>query len=525
MNARSLTARSIKAALCALFVACALSLLGSAPQTAWAAGDVAKVGSQGYATVQEAVSAAGNGDTIQVVADSTESVTIPEGKRVILSFASGVTLTNEAGQHTIINNGSLTITGDGAIDNVSHARGALYNDAGATATLNGCTYTRSQENGNNAENNGGNSWYNIKNFGAMTINAGVTVKQSGAYSSLVANGWQDYSSAVKGSSEPRPTAEAKLTINGGVFSGGLNTIKNDDFGILQINDGDFVNVSQYALMNWNVATINGGTFETQGANGEAAVWCGHDNDAYDKGVLNIAGGSFSADNADCIEAGVGAQVSVSGGDYTDVSALQFVDADSDLVALAKANGTFVIMMADEAKAQKATSVVSTANGDIYFLSADSAEEFAKDNTVVNDVKSITYTVTFIYGADPATQSKQVEVNAGEAVDPIALPTFEGYTFAGWFSDENRSVAYDMDAPIWEDTTLYADWEKAKAPTSPATPENDNTTDEIDDKFTDTGAKSETPKTSDGLGIAALALGCIVLASGAVVVTACRKMTR
>ena len=41
------------------------------------------------------------------------------------------------------------------------------------------------------------------------------------------------------------TAEspAEMTINGGTFSGGINTIKNDDYGNLTINDGDFDNTS------------------------------------------------------------------------------------------------------------------------------------------------------------------------------------------------------------------------------------------------------------------------------------------
>ena len=60
------------------------------------------------------------------------------------------------------------------------------------------------------------------------------------------------------------TAEspAEMTINGGTFSGGINTIKNDDYGNLTINDGDFDNTSQYVIMNWSKATINNGTFKT-----------------------------------------------------------------------------------------------------------------------------------------------------------------------------------------------------------------------------------------------------------------------
>ncbi len=322
--------RERQSKLLALFLTFAM-VLSLAPALALAEGDgeaVAKIGSSEYETIMSAVTAAGNvATTIQVVASTNENVVIPSGADITLELASGVTLANDTSDnvkaHTILNNGTLTINGSGTVDNVSHGKGAVYNTVGATATLNGCTYTRSQENGQSAEDNGGNSWYTIKNFGTMTINEGVTVEQNnGQYSSLVANGWQNYSSAVNGSSEPMPTAEAKLTINGGTFSGGLNTIKNDDYAILVVNGGSFVNVAQHALMNWNVATINGGTFETQGDKGKAAVWCGYDNDTYNKGTLTITDGTFTAANgAPSVQKGYsGATVKVTGGTYSsDVS--------------------------------------------------------------------------------------------------------------------------------------------------------------------------------------------------------------
>lgn len=536
MNAHPLTARSIKAVLCALFVACALSLLTLTPQSAWAAGDVAKIGDQSYATVQEAVDAAGNGDTIQIVADSTESIVIPNDLTVTLNVANGVTLTNEAGKHTITNNGALTITGGGTIDNVSHAVSALFNNG--SVSLEGCTFSRSKEASIDADHSGGNSCYVIVNHGDMVIDSGVEVmfseSNSGVFSSMIENGYQSYKSGnqsngyVAGINKPHPS----LIIDGGVFVGGLNTVKNDDGGILTINGGSFTNTAQSAVLNWNEATITSGEFEV--STDYCVIMNGRDDsnvsasgEALNQGFLSISGGSFTApEGIDAIGKFSNGtdmtKVGVSGGSFSDAGILAY--AESGLVALAEADGTFTIMTADEAKAQKAISVVSTDDGDIYFLDSEDASEFTKDNPNVKPAAPITYTVTFIYGADPATQSEAVKVNAGEAVKPFAPPAFEGYTFVGWFSDENRTVAYDMDAPIWEDTTLYADWEKAKDPTPPVTPEDENTTDETDNKSTDDD-KSATPKTSDGLGMAALALGCIVVASGAVAVAARRKMTR
>ena len=53
-----------------------------------------------------------------------------------------------------------------------------------------------------------------------------------------------------------------MTLEGGTFSGGLNTIKNDDGATLVIKDGEFKNIAQHAVFNVNVATIEGGTFDT-----------------------------------------------------------------------------------------------------------------------------------------------------------------------------------------------------------------------------------------------------------------------
>lgn len=191
------------------------------------------------------------------------ALTVKPGATVTLELAAGSKLTNKAGSHTIINNGTLTITGTGTVDNVSHGCAALYNAPGATATLNGGTFDRSHEAGASTGNNGGNSYYTIKNFGTITVNPGVTVQQDGTanggttgkYSSLFANGWYDITTAGQHGKEPAHSSDAVLVINGGTFKGGLNTVKNDDAGKLTINDGTFTNIAQHAVFNVNEATI------------------------------------------------------------------------------------------------------------------------------------------------------------------------------------------------------------------------------------------------------------------------------
>ena len=210
------------------------------------------------------------------------ALTVKSGATVTLDLGT-FTLTNKADEHTIVNNGTLTITGTGTVDNVSHARAALVNKEGATAELNGGSFTRSKENGQNKEDSGGNSYYNIQNFGKMTINDGVLVKQDGGFSSMVANGYYDGTNKTN-----TPT----LTINGGKFIGGLNTIKNDDCGKLTIKNGVFENVEQHAVFNVNEAEIKGGTYAMDG--NDSVLYNRKYNDTNDKGLLTVEGGTFTA---------------------------------------------------------------------------------------------------------------------------------------------------------------------------------------------------------------------------------------
>ena len=258
--------------------------------------------------------------TVDLNSDEEDDVFIPEKTTVTLNL-NGHTITNIS-KHTINNKGTLDINGEGTIDSIIHGKAAINNELGATATLNGGTYTRSKENGSNSADNGGNSYYNIVNHGTMTINENVVVKQDGQFSSLLENGW--YSGSQNTSGTP-----SVLTINGGTFSGGLNTIKNDDYGQLTINNGTFENVSQAALLNWNIATVNGGTFRSDNSN---VILNGKSDDTMDQGILNITGGKFVAAQGKAVIAKMGGGnddslngINITGGTYSsDVS--QYVDS-------------------------------------------------------------------------------------------------------------------------------------------------------------------------------------------------------
>ena len=216
------------------------------------------------------------GGYIKLNANITASIEITNEVHLDLN---GKTLTNEARKPTITvaNGGSLTVDGSGTVDNVSHAKPAVLNQQGGTVVLSGGSYTRSKEDSEE------NSFYNLQNQGTMTINSGVSVTADGHYSSLVANGWYN-------GSQNTAKQEANLTITGGNFSGGLNTIKNDDWGVLEITGGNFSNTTQATVMNWNQATVSGGTFTS-----EVDVFAnGYISADSDKGELTITGGTFTA---------------------------------------------------------------------------------------------------------------------------------------------------------------------------------------------------------------------------------------
>lgn len=276
-------------------------------------------------TLQSAITNANAGDTIKLMADVTASITVPEDKEITLDL-NGFTLTDD-GNHTITNYGKLTIVdnsaeGDGTVDNVTHARGALFNLG--EATLLGGDYTRSKENGSSATESGGNSWYVIKNLGYLTIGTAdgesdVSVSQNGRFSSMITNGYFDndntgdheqyYSSVTTDDKVPT------LTIYGGTFSGGINTVKNDNHSVANIIGGTFTNVSQAVVLNWNNLSISGGEFEVDDQ-AIAAIITSYANTGYNNGETAITDGEFHGEIiADASPDSV--TYSISGGTFTE----------------------------------------------------------------------------------------------------------------------------------------------------------------------------------------------------------------
>ena len=316
--------------------------------------------------------------------DTTATIKVPNGKNATLDL-NGKTLTNKTGEHTIIveNGATLTITGNGIVDNVSHGKAAVYNEG--TVTLAGGTFKRSVEKGTYSSYSGnGNSWYTIANYGTMEINIGVTVENAGGYSSMIRNG------------SDRVTANCYLTIKGGNFAGGINTVKNDRFGVLTINGGNFSNTAQYVIMNWNKAEITAGTFQTLDTASAVLFTSAYDSDANTVGNLTISGGEFKRANdtqemiVDHYDASNSGTATVTGGKF-DADISKYIPTDY----VQSADGTVEKLGETNAVAKV---------GDTYYKTLADAVA-AADNNTVTLLKDVTADITI-----PAGKTMTLDLN-------------------------------------------------------------------------------------------------------------------
>ena len=343
--------------------------------------------------------------------DTTATIKVPNGKNATLDL-NGKTLTNKTGEHTIIveNGATLTITGNGIVDNVSHGKAAVYNEG--TVTLAGGTFKRSVEKGTYSPYSGnGNSWYTIANYGTMEINTGVTVKNAGGYSSMIRNG------------SDRVTANCYLTIKGGNFTGGVNTVKNDSFGVLTINGGNFSNTAQYVIMNWNKAEITAGTFQTLDTASAVLFTSAYGGDANTVGKLTISGGEFKhasdtqemiVDHYDASNSGTAA---VTGGKFdADISAYvpdgYIYNSETKTVEQLTVNNA-VAKIEDIPYKTLAAAISAAGDGNTVTLLKDVTEKVSISKNLVLDLNGKTLTGKDLVNSNRKNERIALTANAGE----------------------------------------------------------------------------------------------------------------
>ena len=272
----------------ALATILALVMALSVTTMAWA-DDVAKIDGTGYATLQEAVNAANNGQTIVLQSNVvlTASLNVAVDKTVTLDLNSYKITADMNGPHMICNAGNLTITDSSA------------NKTGEIAKI-------------GAETNFG---YVIENHGTMTLDR-CKISSTSVKSSAIENGWYTASENTARTSCTMTIQNAEVvSVNA---AGGLYTVKNDDYGVMVINGGVFTNgvAGAGAVLNWNDLTINGGTFT--GASAVRTLKSGSND--FETGKSQIKNGTFNGiiDTLDNYNTGI--TIAVTGGTFSrDVS--------------------------------------------------------------------------------------------------------------------------------------------------------------------------------------------------------------
>lgn len=341
--------------------------------------NVVFVDEKGYPTLKDAISAAGEGAVLKLAGDVTEDVTIPADKKITIDL-NGHKLTNVSSDTiTVLFGAELTVKDsgeNGTVDNITHGKAALFNNG--TVNIMSGTFDRSKENGKSDTDSGGNSYYAVLNHGIMIIDGG-TFTQNGHFSSLLDNGYYSYgekSNQRKGYVEGVNHAEPTLTINGGTFTGGINTIKNDDGAKILIKDGTFTNYTQAAVQNHNVCTIEGGNFDAESKYSVINCGCGA---SHDLGTLTINGGTFTGDvyNYNEFTKTIVSKLTINGGTFDG----NIIDVDKTLVF----NKATFVGDAPEIVRNSAEAVIDST---YYATLAAAVADAKKESTVgiLNDVK-------------------------------------------------------------------------------------------------------------------------------------------
>jgi len=185
---------------------------------------VATVGGKGYESLQAAINAANAGETVKLLEDTNENVTIASGSFTL--DLNGKTLDGgtTAGKAALTNNGGNVVITD------SVGSGQIKRSDTSKA---GCYYTI------------------LNNSGTLEIAGGKVYNHAGGNEPTP---WSGASLICNG-----PHAEATLIISGGhIEQDNFIAVKNDECGILKITGGTITSKTQ-SVQNWCEAELSGGT--------------------------------------------------------------------------------------------------------------------------------------------------------------------------------------------------------------------------------------------------------------------------
>ena len=504
---------------------------------------LAQVGETSYYTMDEAFKAqAASGEAITLLRDYTTGSTFNSGSVARVVDLNGHTWTctgtdaNSAAFEINYPNASLTVKNGKIVSSqliglIPSAMGGTIKYDNSSLTFENIEATTSAASG--IETNGNNT------------NDAVTLKNS---TLNVPNGFGIYFPSSGKLTIDNSTINAK-TMGVQVCSGSLNvnpgstiTVSGDPVAKTEgdgaIQDGAAISiVNRPGYKGLDQVAITGGTFTAKDENAALKAYSWDSSSKRESPFDNadnkvtVSGGEFNGS----LDLG---NIEVSGGQFTDKEVAKHLKSGK---AVLFNDGKYAVGNEDAMKGDATYSVTNTDGTVVYFTDAQAANDYAKESGA-QAPEVLKVTVTFDSNQGTAVDSQLVTVG-GKVAKP-ADPTKKGYTFSGWFTDEDCTNAYDFDADVdgtQPEFTLYAGWKAATATVEPGTGDNGNngnnggngdsssananvnvnTVNNNGDKAS-SEAKMATVKTGDNLALVGGAIAVIAVAAAGVAAFALRR---
>ena len=438
---------------------------------------LAKVGDTSYYTMDEAFKAQkANGGVITLLRDYTTGSTFNSGSIAREIDLNGHTWTctgtdaNSAAFEINYPNASLTVKNGKIVS--SQLIGLIPSAMGGTITYDNSSLTFENVEATTSAASG------IETNGNNTNDA-VTLKNS---TLNVPNGFGIYFPSRGTLTIDNSTINAK-TMGVQVCSGNLNinegstiTVSGDPVAKTEgdgaIQDGAAISiVNRPGYKGLDQVAITGGTFTAKDGNAALKAYSWDSSSKQESPFDNadnkvtVSGGEFNGS----LDLG---NIEVSGGQFTDKEVAKHLKSGK---AVLFNDGKYAVGNEDAVKGDATYSVTNTDGTTVvYFTDAQAANDYAKESGA-QAPEVLKVTVTFDSNEGTAVDSQLVAV--GDKVAKPADPTKKGYTFSGWFTDEDCTKAYDFDAAVdgtQPEFTLHAGW-KAAAPSTaePGTGDNGN----------------------------------------------------
>lgn len=251
---------------------------------------------------------------------------------------------------------------------------------------------------------------------------------------------------------------AALYIQNGVvcnITGGTVTSTNHsavytlDGGTANINGGNLTSTSYPTvwIANEGIANISGGSISNSGY--KSYIW--------NSGTMAISGGVFSANMSKGYIRNYG-NFSLQGSPTLTNTYIWLSSDDNITIFGALKNNDKYTVYVDSSLPRTFTSGWDThmtdKNVSEYFNSPyDGAKIVYRDNEAV-----MAYYYRITYDANGGScMVASAEANASDKLADLAVPTRDGYIFAGWFTEKTGGEQVTTDTVFTDDTTIYAHW--------------------------------------------------------------------